>query len=154
MGKALFYHLTRDPLEVTVANLCTRALQAGWRVAIRGRSIDQLDRLDQALWLGDKASFLPHGLAGGAHDADQPILLTRAPDSPNSPNAVMSVDQASISPSEVAALERLWVLFDGADDTAVALARTQWKAMVSAGVTAEYWSQDSGKWQMKAQSGQ
>ncbi len=154
MGKALFYHLTRDPLEVTVTNLCTRALQAGWRVAIRGRDAAHLEALDQALWLGDKASFLPHGLAGGAHDADQPILLTTAPDSPNAPNAVMAVDQAVISPAEVAGLERLWVLFDGADDAAMALARTQWKAMVSAGVAAEYWSQDSGKWTMKAQSGQ
>ncbi len=154
MGKALFYHLTRDPLEVTVVNLCTRAVQAGWRVAIRGRDSAQLDRLDQALWLGDKASFLPHGLAGGPHDADQPVLLTTAPDSPNSPQAVMAVDQAAIDPAEVAGLERLWVLFDGADDAAMALARTQWKAMVAAGVTAEYWSQDSGKWQMKAQSGQ
>lgn len=154
MGKALFYHLTHDPLEVTVANLCTRALQTGWRVAIRGRDASQLDRLDQALWLGDKASFLPHGLAGGPHDADQPILLTTAPDSPNSPKAVMAVDQAAIDPLEVAGLERLWVLFDGADESAMALARTQWKAMISAGVVAEYWSQDSGKWQMKAQSGQ
>lgn len=154
MGKALFYHLTRDPLEVTVSNLCARALHAGWRVAIRGRSVAQLDRLDQALWQGDKASFLPHGLAGGLHDADQPILLTTAPDSPNTPNAVMAVDQAAILPAEVAGLDRLWVLFDGADEVAMALARTQWKAMVSAGVTAEYWSQDSGKWQMKAQSGQ
>lgn len=154
MGKALFYHLTRDPLEVTVTTLCARALQAGWRVTIRGRDSAHLDKLDQSLWMGDKASFLPHGLAGGLHDADQPILLTTAPDSPNSPQAVMAVDQADLSPSEVAGLERLWVLFDGADETAMALARVQWKAMVSAGVTAEYWSQDSGKWQMKAQSGQ
>ena len=153
MGKALFYQLTRDPLEVTVATLCARALQTGWRVAIRGRDAGQLDRLDQALWLGDKASFLPHGLAGGPHDADQPVLLTTAPDSPNRPQAVMAVDQAGITPSEVAGLERLWVLFDGADETAKALARVQWKAMVGAGVLAEYWSQDSGRWQLVTKSG-
>ena len=36
MGKAMFYHLTRDPVEVTAATLLTRALGAGWRVALRG----------------------------------------------------------------------------------------------------------------------
>ncbi len=154
MGKAMFYHLTRDPVAVTATTLLTRALQAGWRVALRGTDPERLDALDRALWLGDKAAFLPHGLAGGAHDADQPVLLTTATGAaPNRPDALMTVDGAAADPAELAALQRLWVLFDGADADAMARARAQWKALVAAGVVAEYWAQDGGAWAMKARSG-
>lgn len=153
MGKAMFYHLTRDPVEVTAMTLLTRALGAGWRVALRGGDRTGLERLDAALWLGAKDSFLPHGLAGGPHDADQPILLTTARDAPNHPACVMAVDRAEVAAEEVAALERLWILFNGQDDAAVAHARGQWKTMTAAGVQAEYWSQDGGSWAMKARSG-
>lgn len=153
MGKAMFYHLTRDPVEVTAATLLTRALATGWRVALRGGDLAGLERLDAQLWLGAKDSFLPHGLAGGPHDADQPILLTTAATAPNRPACVMAVDRAEADPAEVAGLERMWILFDGQDDAAVAHARTQWKAMTAAGVQAEYWSQDGGAWAKKAQSG-
>ncbi|SUZ31836.1 hypothetical protein ROE7235_01587 [Roseibaca ekhonensis] len=153
MGKAMFYHLTRDPVEVTAATLLTRALATGWRVALRGGDMAVLERLDAQLWLGAKDSFLPHGLAGGPHDADQPILLTAAATAPNRPACVMAVERAEVDAAEVAGLERLWILFDGQDDAAVAHARTQWTAMTAAGVQAEYWSQDGGAWAKKAQSG-
>lgn len=64
MGKVMFYHLTRNPLEVTAQMLLERAHQTGWRVTVRGRDPATLARLDETLWLGDKASFLPHGMAG------------------------------------------------------------------------------------------
>jgi DNA polymerase-3 subunit chi len=152
MGKAMFYHLTRDPVEVTAATLLTRAVGAGWRVAVRGGDADALSRLDAQLWQGDKAGFLPHGLAGGPHDADQPILLTTAPHAPNRPHCVMAVNRAPVDPAEVAGLERLWILFDAQDDAAMTDARAQWKAMAAAGVTAEYWAQDGGAWTRKASS--
>ena len=154
MGKAMFYHMTRDPLEVTARNLLARACAQGLRVAVRGRDAARLDWLDGVLWQGAKDSFLPHGLAQDPHAADQPILLTTAPDSPNTPRIVMLIDKAEGDPAEVSDLERLWVLFDGNDPDAVAHARGQWKAMVAAGVVAEYWSQESGRWERKAQSGQ
>lgn len=153
MGKAMFYHLTRDPVEVTAATLLTRAFATGWRVVVRGGDMAGLERLDAALWLGAKDSFLPHGLAGGPHDADQPILLTTAREAPNNPVCAMAVDRADVDPADVAELERLWILFDGQDDAAVVHARTQWKAMTAVGVQAEYWSQDGGAWAKKAQSG-
>jgi DNA polymerase-3 subunit chi len=74
VGEAFFYHLTRAPLEVTLRVLLEKSLAQPWRVAVRGRTDDMLDRLDGQLWLGD--GFLPHGRAGGPHDADQPVLLT------------------------------------------------------------------------------
>lgn len=153
MGKAMFYHLTHSTLEATARTLLLRALDQGWRVALRGRDPAVLERLDMALWTDDKAGFLPHGLAGGPHDADQPVLLTTEDHAPNGACCVMAVDRAPVTPGEVAGLERLWVLFDGQDETAVQNARGDWKAMTTAGVLAEYWSEEGGRWEKKAQSG-
>ncbi|MEM1101745.1 MAG: DNA polymerase III subunit chi, partial [Pseudomonadota bacterium] len=35
---------------------------------------------------------------------------------------------------------------------AVARARVQWKALTGAGVAAQYWAQEDGRWTMKAES--
>ena len=70
MGAAYFYHLTDTPLERTLPMLLSKCREAGWRVAVRGRDARLLERLDATLW---NDGFMPHGLAGGAHDADQPV---------------------------------------------------------------------------------
>jgi DNA polymerase-3 subunit chi len=110
-----------------------------------------MDTLDEALWLqgGDEA-FLPHGRAGEPHEADQPILLTTGADMPNGATCLMSVAGADVSPGEVQSLDRVCVIFDGNDEAAVAHARTQWKALTDAGCAAQYWSEQSGKWEKKA----
>ena len=152
MGAAYFYHLTQRPLEVTLPLLLGKALQAGWRVAVRGRDPARMDWLDQKLWLGPEDGFLPHGLAGGPHDADQPVLLTTGAERPNGAMCVMAVDGAEVAPDEVQALERVCILFDGNDTDAVTIARGQWKALTAAGCSAQYWSEASGKWEKKAEA--
>ncbi|MDU8945651.1 DNA polymerase III subunit chi [Ovoidimarina sediminis] len=151
MGAVFFYHLTRDPVEVTLPMLLGRAREAGWRVLVRGGDAGRLDWLDQKLWMGD--GFLPHGLAGGPHDADQPVLLTTGAAAPNGAACLMAVDGASVSAEEAGAMERVCILFDGNDPAAVEAARGQWRDLTSAGVSAQYWSQDGGRWQKKAESG-
>lgn len=153
MGAAYFYHLTRGPLESTLPVLLQKARGAGWRVAVRGTSPERLEWLDQKLWLLGDESFLPHGLAGGPHDAEQPILLTTQSDMPNRAQCLMAVDGAGVTPEEVAAAERVCILFDGNDPAAVDAARNQWKALTGAGAAAQYWSEESGKWEMKRESG-
>lgn len=150
MGAAYFYHLTRNPLEVTLPQLLLRARSAGWRVAVRGRDPERLDWLDRQLWLGAEDGFLPHGLAGGAHDAMQPVLLT-TDTAGNDPACLMSVDGADVSPDEVQRLQRVCVIFDGNDDRALDIARGQWKTLTAAGCAAQYWSEESGRWDMKAE---
>lgn len=152
MGAAYFYHLTRRPLVDTLRSLTERSLANGWRVAIRGQEREALEALDSALWLGPEDSFLPHGMAGGAQDADQPVLLTTSAEFPNGAVCVMAVHGAEVSADEVAALERVCILFDGHDDEALARARIQWKTLTAAGVAAKYWSEESGSWELKAES--
>ncbi len=151
MGAVYFYHLTRAPLETTLRVLLEKSLAQGWRVAVRGQSDAMMDRLDEQLWLRPEDGFLPHGRPGGAHDADQPILLTTMRAAANTPACVISVEGATISPDEIAPLQRAMILFDGHDESAVQTARGQWKTITDAGFAAQYWSEAAGKWEKKAE---
>ncbi len=151
MGAAYFYHLTRAPVEQTLPMLLGKALGAGWRVAVRGCDPARMEWLDEKLWLGLDDGFLPHGLGGKPHEGDQPVLLTTTRDLPNNATCLMTVDGADVTPEEVETLDRVCVLFDGNDPAAVDVARGQWKALTDAGSSAQYWSEESGRWEKKAE---
>ena len=152
MGEVYFYHLTRAPLEVTLSVLLRKSLGAGWRVAVRGRTEAVLDRLDEQLWLKPDDGFLPHGRSGGAFDADQPILLSDEPSQLNAASCLVSVGGAEVTAEEVTPLERTMILFDGNDPAALNVARGQWKDLKDAGASAQYWSEESGRWEKKAET--
>jgi len=152
MGAAYFYHLTQRPLVETLTMLLEKSLANGWRVALRGTDQAGLAALDQALWTYSEESFLPHGLAGGPQDADQPVLLTMENTAPNRADCVMAVHGAEVSASEIAALQRVCVLFDGHDPVALDQARAQWKRLKAEGASAQYWSEESGRWEKKAET--
>lgn len=152
MGSAMFYHLTQSTFDQALRQLVGRSLANGWRVAVRGRDPAQIDWLDQRLWLGASDSFLAHGVEGGPHDAMQPVLLGCGGEVANGAVCLMSVGGAEVSVDEVQTLERVCILFDGSDGGAVQFARGQWKALTGAGCAAQYWSEESGRWEMKAES--
>jgi len=106
--------------------------------------------LDARLWIDPEDGFLPHGLQGGENDADQPLLIGAGPIT-NGARALMLVDGAQPLPGEATALERVWVLFDGNDDAAVAQARTLWRQVTAEGLHAQYWSEETGRWAMKSE---
>ena len=143
----------RTPLERTLPQLLGKARQAGWRIAVRGSDPARMAWLDEQLWLGADDSFLPHGLAGGPHDAEQPVLLGTDAVSGNNAECLMAIDGADVSAEDVHRLERVCVLFDGNDATALDHARGQWKALTDAGCAAQYWSEDGGRWEKKAEKG-
>lgn len=148
MGNALFYHLTRSPAENLLSVLIGKSLQAGWRVELRGTEPERMDWLDRQLWSGD--GFLPHGLAGGPHDARQPVLLTVPGQAPaNDPACLMALDGVEVQAEEIQQLQRTCIIFDGGNGPALDRARDQWRTLTGAGVTAEYWSEESGRWERK-----
>ena len=151
MGAVYFYHLTRRPLEQTLPVLLKKARQAGWRIAVRGTDPARMDQLDKNLWLGPEDEFLPHGCAGGDHDTAQPILLTTGPEAANGASCVMAIDGAPVDAEEVSTLKRVCILFDGTDPNAVQRARGQWKALTETGCSAQYWTEQSGRWEKKAE---
>ena len=150
MGLLMFYHLTRSPAQDTLTTILTRAMGQGWRVMIRSPDQATLDRLDAALWLDPEDGFLPHGLQGGEYDADQPVLLGQGP-ATNGAKGVILLDGAETDLAEAQSMERVWVIFDGADGAQLTKARSQWKHLTDAGVAAQYWSEESGKWEKKAE---
>lgn len=153
MGVVMFYHLTRSSAEETVANLANRAMAQGWRLMARAASRDALDRLDGWLWLHPEDGFLPHGVEGGPQDADQPLLLGQGA-AVNGAKGVFLLGALPVDPAEARAMERTWLMFEAADEAQLAAARQQWKAVTAAGLPAQYWSEESGRWQMKAESGE
>lgn len=152
MGVVMFYHLTRSSPEETLMMLLSRAIAQGWRVMVRGTDNAALERLDTLMWQGEATSFQPHGLQGGPHDADQPVLLG-AGEISNQAKGLFLLDGAAVTVAEARGLERVWLLFDGSDGGQLAAARTKWKALTDAGVPAQYWSEEGGRWEKKAEKG-
>lgn len=150
MGAVYFYHLTRKPLEATLPLLLSKALGAGWRCLVVGNDPARLDGLDKNLWNGKNTDFLAHGRAGGPNDVDQPILLSPKHTTENQAACAMCIDGADVTAEQVKTYERTCILFDGNDEAQTQFARTQWKSLTDAGCAAQYWSEESGNWQMKA----
>ena len=149
MGKVMFYHLTRSGAEETARSLIARAMGQGWRVMLRSPDAAHLQRLDERFWLHPDDEFLPHGLQGGAQDADQPLLLGAGAIT-NAARALLLLDCAEASEAELAQLERVWILFDAGDPSQLGHARAAWKRLAGLGVAAEYWSEEGGRWEKKA----
>jgi len=142
-----FYHCTRAPATEVALRLAAKAHAAGQRLLILVASA-QLEPLDRALWVEDRDSFLPHAIAGGAHDAEQPILLAdQLPaEPPNGARLLMLLEQGL--PPEFAGFTRLLNLFDD-NSPAHHRARTDWKAIGSrSGLDRSYWRQTPrGGWE-------
>ncbi len=149
MATAMFYHLTRSGPEEVLALILPRALAAGWRVMLRSPDAGRRERLDAKLWLEPEDGFLPHGLEGGAFDADQPVLIGQGA-AANAAQGVVLLDGAEALPGEETS-ERLWVLFDGDDPAAVQAARGLWTRLTGLGMAAQYWSEETGRWVMKSE---
>lgn len=152
--EAFFYHLERRTLEDALPELLERTLARGWRALVRTGSAERAAALDTHLWTYTEESFLPHGLAGEANAALQPILIGEAAARANAADAVFLVDGSV--PDDWTQLReegfaRAILIFDGRDPGAVDSAREQWKNAKSAGLACQYWQQSaSGKWEKKA----
>lgn len=152
-SEALFYHLTRRPLEAVLPDILERCLARGWRVTLRGGSAERLAALGSHLWTYRDDAFLPHGEASDGHAEHQPIYLTTGPEKPNAPDVLILVDRAAVEAMELTAHQRIVTIFDGHDSGAVEEARGLWKKAVAAGCIAQYWAEDErGRWVRKAQS--
>lgn len=150
MGVVMFYHLTRSSVEETLLMLLPRAVAQGWRVMLRGGDRAALEALDTRLWTAESLPFLPHGMEGGPHDADQPVLIGQGAIT-NGARGLFLIDGAETDPAEARPLERVWLLFDGNDGGHLSAARQKWKALTEAGLAAQYWSEESGRWEKKAE---
>ncbi len=65
---------------------------------------------------------------------------------------LMIVGDASFEIEEIASKQRVCVLFDGADPSSLDHARGQWRAVTAAGIGAQYWADEGGRWTKKAEN--
>jgi DNA polymerase-3 subunit chi len=143
-----FYHLERTGLDQALPELLEKTLQRGWKAVVRLRDADRLNQLDGWLWTYRDESFLPHAPGDEASPDRQPILLTTGFDNPNAADALFLVDGAE--PGELSGYARCVVLFDGADEAQLAVARAQWSAIKATGVSVSYWKQQARGWEKQA----
>lgn len=164
MGDVWFYHLTETSAEGALPRLLAQAMGKGWAIELRGSNPARMEHLDRVLWDGPPDAFLPHGLAGGAHDGDQPVLLsvaaadgmgqgglgrTLSGDEVAARACLMLVDGAPFDPAEAGLTDRICVVFDAMDTDQMANARNQWRMITAAGLAAQYWAQEDGRWTKK-----
>jgi DNA polymerase-3 subunit chi len=141
-----FYQLGGAAPEQVIASIAEDILSADGRLIVIADDDVFLARLDRMLWDQGPTSFLPHGLAGGADDARQPVLLTTSPDAPNLARNALIAD--GVWRDSTLSYDRSCFLFD---DATVKSAREAWKSLAERdGVERHYWAQENGSWVKRA----
>ncbi|HEY4071206.1 MAG TPA: DNA polymerase III subunit chi [Sphingomicrobium sp.] len=140
-----FYQLEGALPEQVIASIADKLLASEGRLVVIAEDDGYLVRLDRMLWDQESTSFLPHGLAGGADDARQPILLSTSPDAPNRARNILIAD--GVWRDATLSYDRSFFLFGS---ETLEDARLAWKLLSGReGVERRYWAQESGKWVKK-----
>ena len=150
MSEVYFYHLTRQRVDQALRPLLGKCLANGWRVLIRGREEAEIRQLDDALWKGPAEEFLPHGLAGAAQEADQPVLMALEGHKAQH-DCLICVGGSAVTADEVLASKHVCILFQDDNGLHMQTARSQWRSLTEAGIAAKYWSQAQGNWELQAE---
>ena len=147
MSEIGFYHLTRTSDAAALPQLLGRTLAAGQRALVLCRTEARVAEIDEALWACTQPDWLPHGTARDG-DADlQPIWLAAEDSAPNGATFLFLLDGAETP--RLGTFVRVFDLFDGADEAAVAAARVRWAAAKKAGHALAYWQQGPRGWERK-----
>ena len=126
MTRVDFYQLSRDPVDVTVAKLARKVMQAGERLLVVAADEALRVRLSNMLWEQGGAAFLANGPADGPHAARQPILLSDACSALNEARMVILADGAWRE--EASSFDRAMLLFDA---EATDAARGLWRDLAA-----------------------
>jgi DNA polymerase-3 subunit chi len=137
-----FYQLSRDPVELVLPQIARNTLKAGERLLVVSGDREQLGRISRELWGRIADSFLAHGMAGGEHDARQPILLSDAMEPANGARFVAIADGTWRDGDP--GFERTFYIFG---EETLQGARQCWVMLGKrGGVERRFWKQQGGKW--------
>ncbi len=126
--------------------MLSRTLAADGRALVLGPGAAELDAISTALWA--QPAWLPHGVVEDGDPDLQPIWLSTDAEPLNGARYLFLVEGAQTD--RVTDFDRVFDLFDGNDQAAVAAARIRWKSAKDAGLTMAYWQQTGTGWQKKA----
>ena len=150
MSRIDFYHLKRRSLDGTLPVLLQKAYAVGKRVLLK-TTPETVETLNALLWTYNDESFLPHGSKKDGFAAEQPIYITSDDANANAAEFLFTVNGAECKCEQAGAFERVFNIFDGNDEEALAQARRLWKTYKDAGFEVCYWQQtEDGKWEQKA----
>jgi len=118
---------TGADLASAAARLAAYHAAAGKRVLLLAHDQEQAQNLDARLWDFDPASFVPHNLAGGPDQANEPVLIGLSPAAPNRAQVLIMA-----SPLDDPPLADYQLIIDfvppDQEGSALALARARYKA--------------------------
>ena len=139
-----FYHLTRSGAEDALAPLLDRTLQGGHRAVVRCGDDNRVEAVDAALWRMPEPVWLPHGTRRMGDAALQPVWIAADAEVPNGATFLFLLD--GIRAADAARFARVFDLFDGNDERAVADARSRWTEAKALGHSLAYWKQEPRGW--------
>jgi DNA polymerase-3 subunit chi len=146
MARIGFYHLTRTGPEAALPKLLGRVLAEGGRAMVLSCEAERIAALDASLWVCGDPDWLPHGTPASGNADLQPIWLTTEDGAaPNGARFLFLLDGAESAALD--AFDRVFDLFDGRDENAVAAARRRWVAAKAAGHDLTYWKQTARGWE-------
>jgi DNA polymerase-3 subunit chi len=149
MSDVRFYHLVRSPLDAVLPKMLEKTLERDQRAVVMAGSEERVEALNGYLWTYRERGFLPHGSEKDGFAEDQPIWLTAKDENPNAAQVLFLTDGAASE--RLGEFQVCAVLFDGADEAAVAAARTQWRDYGAQGHEVTYWQQNErGGWDKKS----
>lgn len=153
MASLWFYKLEERPLERVLPKLVEQTLAKGWRADVRASSTERAEALSYLLWTYQDTAFLPHGVEGHPAPEDHPVWLTTAATARDGVDALILTDQAAFPELEAGGLGRFArcsVVFNGADEEALAQARGFWKTAKAQDLAVQYWVAGAGGWRQEA----
>ena len=147
MPEFRFLHLERRRVDQALPDLLERVSGRGSRIVVQAASPEEVEAFNERLWVYSDDSFLPHGSKRDGDPQDQPIYLTDEPDNPNGATIRVLLSGVEAAPFAGSAYERVFLMFDGRDEEAVARAREQWTKVKAASEPMSYWREgDDGGW--------
>lgn len=136
-----FYHLSRDPAPLALAQIAAKAVEQGQRMLVVSGDADLSAAVSDALWAAP--GFLANGGAGEVGEAQQPILIASDAGTPaNGARLVALAD--GVWRDEALGFERALLFFDaqGIDG-----ARQAWRSLGERDdVERHYWKLVDGRW--------
>ena len=136
-----FYHLSRDPAPVALAQIAAKAIGQGRRMLVVSADEAQRAALADALW--EAPGFLANGMAGEVGEAVQPVLIADTAATPANGALIVALADG-LWRDEALGFERALLLFDEAtiDD-----ARGAWRMLGEReDVERHYWKLVDGRW--------
>ncbi len=137
-----FYLLSSDTAAAAIALLSRKVREAGERLVVVADDLELIEEISRGLWSASPEAFLANGIAGDAHDARQPILLSDEINRVNGASFLLIADGQWREPGD--GFARVLYLFD---QQTIAGARATWKALQDReGLECKFWKQQGAKW--------